>query len=810
MLRNYLLTAWRAMRRQRLYTAINLGGLTLGIAAFLCIYLYVRDELTYDQHHQQAPQLYRIHFQGAMGNQAFHVPQVAAPTAAALVQDYPEVLNAARLRTLGPQTIQVDETHSYKEKDAAFADNSLFELFTIPVVAGSATEALTAPHTAALSLSAAEKYYGPGNAAQAVGQTINIGETPYLINAVFEDMPGPSHFHFKLLMSMASLPESKQPIWTSNNFYTYVLLKAGASRAALEAQFPAMLKKYMGPEIEKFMGVDFDQFMAAGNHAHYYLMPLTDIHLASDTKNEIERNGSMQYVTIFSLIGLFIIGLACINFMNMATARSAGRAKEVGVRKVMGAVRHQLVRQFLAEALLLTTVAAVLALLMVYFALPWFNVLTNKAIGTEALVAPATLAVLATVLVVTGLAAGSYPAFFLSSFRPVKVLKGTFAVGHKGTWLRNALVVFQFAITITLIIGTLVVFQQLQYIQNKNLGFNKSQVLILNDAYNLGNNLQPFKAHMLAQPGVTAATVSSFLPVPSAYNQTTYFEGQQPGKDNTLMVNSWEVDEAYVPTMGMQLAAGTGFSGNSRQDSATCLVNQTLVKAFGWANPLGRKISHFGSAQSKSVYSYTVVGVVKDFHYETMRNSISPLVMLPGTSSSYLCLRTNAADIPALVATMEQQWAQLAGGQPFNYTFLDQAFAKMYTAEQRVGQLALVASVLSVVIACLGLLGLAAFMAEQRTKEIGIRRVLGATVGQMVLMLSRKTLLLVAMAFVPAAPLAWYLMQQWLQGFQYRIVPGWWVFAAAGCGALLLAWATMGWQAFRAARTNPARTLRDE
>jgi putative ABC transport system permease protein len=552
-----------------------------------------------------------------------------------------------------------------------------------------------------------------------------------------------------------------------------------------------------------------DEFRKAGNSLEYSLIPLTDIHLHSDRSFELSANGNIQYVYIFSAVALFILIIACINFMNLTTAHSANRAKEVGIRKVLGTEKKNLVTQFLFESTLTVFISLIISIVIVYAVLPLFNDVATKQMTTKSLFTPYILPLLIVLPFIVGLMAGSYPAFYLSAFKPIEILKGKLKLGSKGGSLRSVLVVFQFAVSIVLIVGTIVVYEQLNYIQTKNLGYNKNQILVINGISSLNKNVDAFKNGVMQLPGVVSGTLSGYLPVSNSYRSDNTFS-----KESVLTAASgfdmqnWSIDYDYIKTLGMQIIKGRNFSRDFGGDSSAVIINETTAKILGYANPIGKFI--YESQDDGSTKPHTIIGVVKNFNFETLHQNVGPLAFKLGGGFGFGAFKVNTSNIQNLVAQIQAKWKTLAPGLPFSYNFLNESFDKMYRAEQRVGKIALIFSVLAIFIACLGLFGLATFIAEQRTKEIGIRKVLGASVQGIVQMLSKDFVRLVIIAFVFAAPLAWWAMNNWLQDFAYRVSIEWWVFAAAGFGALLIALLTISFQAIRAATANPVKSLRTE
>ena len=803
---HHLKIAVRNFFKYKVYSFINLIGLTIGITCVLFIFLFVNDELSYDKYHENAHNIYRVAGRGHLNGSDFNFATCGSPTAQALIADYPEVLDAIRFRNRGSFLVSIDD-QTFKEERVIYADSNLFNFFSFDLLNGDPKTVLTAPNSVIITPELAQKYFGDEDP---IGQILKLdNRADYKVTGVFAPIPTNTHFHFDMFLSMSTLEESRRPEWTSFNFQTYIRIKEGSDADALEDKFSEMVVKYIGPELEKYLGATLEQFAEQGNNIGFYLQPLTDIHLHSDLEDELEANSDIAYVYLFSIIGFFILLIACINFMNLATARSANRAREVGIKKVVGALRSQLVGQFMMEFIVLSVVAIILALGLSHIILPSFNNLAGKELAFSVFRDGSFLLMLLAVAVGVGLLAGSYPAFYLSAFKPIAVLKGKLQSGAKGGWIRSTLVVVQFATSIFLIIGTLVVMSQLRYVQNKKLGFNKDQVLILNDAYALGDQVNTFKEEMLQNPQVKSATVTGFLPVRSYRNSSSYWSGLSPDVDNSQVINNWQVDYDYVKTMGMEVIKGRDFSKDFGTDSTAVLVNETLVRRFGWEDPLGQHLSNYGGMNNE-VVSYHVIGVVKDFHFNSLRQQIGPLMMYLGRSRGFISFRIQTDEVKSLTNQLEEKWDEYAAGQPFSYSFMDERFDRMYDAERRFGTIFGVFAGLAIVVACLGLFGLAAFTAEQRTKEIGIRKVLGATYWQIIGLLSKEFAMLISIGFVIGSLIAWFGMNYWLQNFEYKTAIGGWIFAIAAFTIFLVAALTVSYQSTKAARANPVDSLKYE
>ena len=806
MLKNYVKIALRNLLKSKGYTFINVAGLAVGLACCLLILLFVRDELSYDRHHEKADQIYRITLEALLGEQEINGPIAPAPMAQALVNDYPEVVQATRLFTFSGETFVRYEDKRFVEERFFFGDSTVFEVFTFPLLRGDPETALVEPNTVVLTESTARKYFG---AEDPMGQTIRIDEeNDYEVTGVMADVPENSHFHFDFLGSLGTLDRSRSPVWVSNNFRTYFILAEGQSAEALEAKFPAMVEKYAGPQVEEILGITIEQFFASGGRFEFHLQALTDIHLHSQLNYEIEPNGDITYVYAFSIIAFLILLIACINFMNLATARSAGRAKEVGVRKVLGSNRRQLTLQFLMESMLLSVIALGVALVLAVVLLPVFNTLSGKALQIN-YGDGAVLAGLVGLAVLVGLLAGSYPAFFLASFRIVNVLKGKGQAGLKSSRLRSGLVVFQFVISIALMIGTAMVYRQVDYVQNKHLGFEKEHVIVLERFDALGPQQEAFKEQIRQHPNVVAVAGANTLPG-RTFGDTSFFpEGSPPDQLRNIRLLFSDFD--LFETLNLELVDGRFFSHDFSTDSTAIILNEAAVKEFGLtvSEAVGKRLVSPGFSDEEEQY-IPIIGVMKDFHFQSLHDAIRPLGMFIGRNLSYLAVRIRPDDIPGTLAWLETEWQAFAPEQPFTYSFLDSDVDALYQEDQRQGSLFGTFALLAIVIACLGLFGLAAFTAEQRTKEIGVRKVLGASVPGIIVLLSKEFTKLVVVAFVVAAPVAYLVIDRWLQGFAFRVDISWWIFLMAGLAALVIAWLTVSYQSIRAALTNPVEALRYE
>ncbi|GAA3975176.1 ABC transporter permease [Mucilaginibacter dorajii] len=799
MIRNYFKTALRSLLKNKGFTFLNILGLALGLAICLLITFYVVDELSYDRYNIKHDRIYRVNtdlkYSGTITNYAI----TAIPVANVLKTECPEVETAVRITpALNIRFKKGDEI--VREDGATFyCEPNVFDVFTLPLLSGDAKTALKEPNSVVISESIAQKYFNRSNV---VGQTLFLvtDSTSHKITGVMRDMPMQSHFRANFLLATGH-PVQNNNLWNKlTAFATYVLVKPNANTNLLESKLNAEMQK----GLKGSSTMNYAKFTSGGNYFKLSLIPVTDIHLKSNRVMELGANGNSQYVYIFAAVAVFILLLACINFMNLSTARSANRAREVGVRKVLGSSRKHLIFQFLAESLIVTFAASIIAVMTAWVLLPLFNHLSNKQLVINLQTITWLLPALLSLVIIVGVLAGSYPAFFLSAFQPINVLKGKISTGFKGGAFRNTLVVFQFSISIFLVIGTLVIYNQLNYIRNKDLGFNRNQVLILNNVNTL-EHPDLLKREIKQLPGVVNATLTSFLP--TANNKILNYVS--PGEKEGQSTQFWKIDEDYISTMGMQMKTGRAFSEQFKTDSTAMVINETAAKIFGYGNDaIGKTITTGGA---KDLKKYHVIGVVKDFNFSSLRDNVTPLVMtLDNDWLARLSIRVNTHNLPALMAQIEKTWKAIAPNEQFEYSFMDQDFDALYRTEQRMGNLFIIFTSLSIVIACLGLFGMAAYAAEQRNKEIGIRKVLGASVSAIVRMLSFDFVKLVIISFLVAAPLAFLAMHQWLQGFAYRQNIQWWVIVLAGAGAVVITFVTISAQSFKAAMSNPVDSLKNE
>ncbi|MBC9915383.1 ABC transporter permease [Chitinophaga varians] len=806
MIRNYLKIAVRNLARSKGYAAINIFGLAVALATCLLITLFVIDELSYDRHNEKADRIYRVNADFLVNGNAFRERYTPAQMGATMMKDFPGIENYVRMRSFGDRSVLIKKgNETLMEHNGGFADSTLFDVFTLPMVAGDPKTALTKPYTMVISEKMAEKYFGKADAA--VGKIMHVNNTDdYLVTGVIKNMPAASHIHYDFIWSMASLEDSRNTAWMADNYDTYLLVRPDVSETMLLGYLKTLTKNYMDGPLKQMVGSSIDELERSGSHFRYDVLPLTKIHLYSPFTNELEPGGNIQYVYIFTVVAVFILLIACVNFMNLSTARSAGRSREVGVRKALGSQRSNLITQFLTESMLTTLLAASLAVVLAWLLLPYLNQIGGKSIFAGMLANQWLLLGIVVTIFIVGLLAGSYPAFFLSSFEPVQVLKGKLATGFRGGWLRNSLVVFQFSTAVMLIVGTLVIYSQLNYIRNKKLGYSREQVVVLQNTQALWTHAEAFKNEVLDLPGVQAGTMTDALPVSTVMSTSIFAKEATGGAGQVMGLFEWKVDADYINTLGMQMAHGRNFSPDMPSDSSALLINETAAKLLGYTDLNNR----FLYANYEGNKPLRIIGIVKDFNSGSLRTKIPPIVMRLAKRPDMMAFRVHTGNIPALISKIEDKYHGVAGmeGQPFRYTFLDDDFSRLYAADQRTGKIFISFTCFAILISCLGLFGLVTYAAEQRTKEISIRKVMGASVTSIVTLLSRDFLKLVSIAIVVASPLAWWMMNRWLQDFAYRINIGWWVFAVTASLAILITIVTICLQAIKAARANPVVALR--
>ncbi len=801
MIKNYLKVAIRNILKYKFFSAINVLGLSIGISCCLFIFIYVSDELSFDRFHKDVDRIYRVGLLGRMAGQEFNTSNSSWPVGETMQEEIPGVEASIRLWPRSVPLVFKYEDKSFSEKEVIFADSNFFDFFSFELLQGDPATVLKEPNSIVLTPSIAEKYFGKEDP---IGKILLMGTDAKAlkVTGLVAPAPGNSHFHYSILVSFMTAKGLLFEGWTGNSLQTYVKLNSQTTMEETNTKLEEIVAKYVGAEVEQGLGISFKEFKENGGEYKYYLYPLADTHLNSPTQDDIEPNGEMKYVYIFSLIGVFILIIACINFMNLSTARSSSRAKEVGLRKTMGSQRAQMVWQFLAESAVYSFVATIIAIGFAYLLMPYFNLLAGKKLTFESILNIEFGITLLTLILFVGLVAGSYPAFYLTSFNAVEVLKGKLRAGMKSKGVRSTLVVVQFAISIFLIIATAIVLQQLQFLQSKNLGMDKQNVIILQNARKLGASRLAFKNSVQQIPGVEKSSYTN-NPFPGVNNTTVF---RTKGSEQDQLSGTYYADYDQLDVLKFELAEGRFFSRDFLTDSSAVIVNEAAVKQFGWTNPINEELISFNGPEPKTL---KVIGVVKNFNFESLKTEVRPLIIAFTEQSNYLLIRYSGSP-EQIINSLNNLWNQHASGDPFEYTFLDQDFDALFRAEQRLKNIFMVFAGLAVFIACLGLFALAAFTTEQRTKEIGIRKAMGATVPNLTMLLSKEFSILVVIAFLPAAFASWYFMDMWLQDFAYRIDINPILFVISGLLAFIIAWLTVGFQALRAAKANPVSSLRYE
>jgi putative ABC transport system permease protein len=807
MFKSYLTTALRNLWKTKFYHSLNIAGLALGLATCLLIILYILDELAYDRFHANADRIYRVNIEIKFGENYFDVAQSPALLGNEAVKAYPQIEQYTRMRRRGNLLVKKDGINITEDR-IAFGDSTLFNVFSLKMLSGDPGTALQRRRSIVITETIARKYF---NRVDVAGQYMTINDSMnYMVTGVIKDIPRQSHFNFDFFLPFAESSSGRNDDWMSQNFNTYLLLKKNANILQTERDLNAMLSRFVAPELKTVLGVSMETFTRQGSFVKCSLTPLTAIHLHSNRVGEIDTNGSIQYVYILGAVALFILLISCINFINLFTARSSNRAKEVGIRKVLGSQRKSLVQQFLTESVLISFLALIISLLIVWPMLPFFNHLTGKDISFNELFDPMIAGILLLLTLFVGLLAGSYPAFLLSAFHPIEVLKGKFTKGFKGGWLRDTLVTFQFSISMVLIIGTLVIYSQLGYIRSKDIGFDRQQVVVIRNTNVLKGNAAAFKNELLEIPGIDKVTLTGFLPVNGARNNDAYFASPALSPNSAISMQSWFVDDQYIPTLNIRIKEGRNFSATFPTDSSAIILNEAAATFLGAGNLLNKKLYMLDDIKTKRVREFHVVGIIKNFNFSSLRDAVAPLALVRGSDKNTLAFRVNTADISSVITQVKERWKSFGPSKPFDYSFMDEEFNRLYATEKNTGEIFFSFALLAIVIACLGLFALAAYAAEQRVKEIGIRKVFGASGFDIVRLLSGNFIKLVLAASLLATPIAWYAMNKWLQGFAYRITIGWQVFAVAITGTLLIALLTVGFQAIKAAIANPMKNLRTE
>jgi putative ABC transport system permease protein len=801
MFRNYLIISFRNVLRHKGYSFINIAGLAIGMAICILIMLWVIKELSYDRYHANADHIYRLCMDANIGGNQIQAPISNSPAASAMIQDFPEVIDAVRIQPQDKVLVELGSKRFYEE-NVAYADNSIFNVFSFPMISGDPKTALATAYSIVLTRSMAEKYFGDEDP---IGKTLRLnGEHDFTITGIVQDVPINSHFTFDMLCSFQTLYQENGEYleqWLEFSYATYLLLPENSDYQALEQKFPAFIDRYMGKELTSL-----------GSTIDFFLQPLTDIHLYSNMNLESSGNGDIANIYLFSGIALFVLLIACFNFINLSTARSSMRAKEVGVRKTFGAPKGKLIQQFLGESLIYSFLSLILAVILLEIFVPLFNSITQDRLTVNYFHPPWLIPGLAALALIVGLVAGIYPAFFLSSFKPIRVFKGNLRLGAANVRFRSVLVVSQFAISIALIIGTFTIYDQLLYMRHKKLGFAKDQVLVITEVNDApGQALHTLKYELAKITGVVSVSETNRIPGEDIRKSVFVPEGYS--EDQAQMMDHTYADPDYIPTLGIEMAAGRNFSADLATDtSESVIINETAARKFGWDNPVGKIIKTPNLTENGLEWiPKTVIGVVKDFHITSLHLKIEPIIIrYLTTNPELICVKVSGDDITHTINLMKKKWDEIYPSRPMDYFFLDESFDRMYRSDERLGKIALSFAVLAIFVGCLGLFGMSSFTAERRTKEIGIRKTLGASVGGIVGLLSREFMVLVIIANALAWPIGYYAMHKWLQDFAYHINLSVVPFVFAGLLALLIALATVCFQAIKAALANPANALKYE
>jgi putative ABC transport system permease protein len=808
MLKNFFLNAFRNMRKQSGYIILNVGGLAVGLTSFLFITLYVLDELSYDRFHKNYENIYSIKVVGRLAGGVLDQAVTAAPMASAILNDYPEVLAATRVTQMGAWLIRFGE-NKYNEDGVLFADSTFFKVFDFKLLKGDPNTALVRPRSMVLTEKYAKKYFGKQDP---MGQKmiVEADSVLYTVTGVVQDVPDNSHIKFDMLASMSTYPgQANNQNWVSHNFYTYIVVKDGTDIVALQKKFQEMVTKYVGPQLQQILGYSIDDFRKAGNDFSYVLEPLKDLHLKGATQYNLEPNGSLTTVYIFAVIAILILIIAIINYVNLATAKSAGRAKEVGVRKVAGAYKSGLIIQFLGESLIIVTTAALIAVLLVYLFTPSFNQLIGKELSVSLFDNAVSVLSLIALVIIVGISAGFYPSFVLASFNPVEVLKGTLNPGSMSKNLRGILVVFQFTVSIIIIIGSTIVYNQLNYMTKKDLGFDKENLVIIRRPDAFWRQKEAFRNQLLEIPGVEKVGFSRQVP---GYNfsNNAFFNDEDPEK-KTYLLQQAQVSFDFPEALGVHLVDGRFFSREFSTDSLAVLINEAAVKSLGLTNPVGKYILQPRGPQQ--FQKLKIIGIMKDFNITSMHKAIDPVcftVLGPGGGDQFATVRLKGNNVKSTLKAIEDKWQTFTTQQPFQYDFFTDIWNNLYASEMKTGKIFILFSILAILIACLGLIGLVTYITNKRTREIGIRKTYGASINVVLRLLSKEVINIMLIASVLAYPVAYFGSRYWLEGFASKVNVNPLIYITATIITLLIGWVSISYQTIKAANRNPANALRIE
>ena len=808
MLSNYIKIVFRNISKQKFHSFVNITGLTVGLTTALLIIMFIVDEFSYDSFHEHADDIYRVHLNARISGQEMNSCYTSAPLAGGFVREIPEVEDACRIAVWSDMSVQYED-RGYTENKVLFADSNYFDFFSFRLIQGDPKTVLKDPNTIVMTESAANKYFGYMGPEDntAIGKMLLIGTNKdvYAVTGICEKPPSNSHFHYSLIISLESWEYSRSTLWASNQLNTYVRLSEQSNWQQVQEKFPDLVKKYIGPLVPHILGISFEEFIEQGGGYGYYLQPLLDIHLNPETSQELEPAGNIKTIYILASIVILIIVIACINFMNLSTATFTRRAKEVGVRKTIGAVNQNLVVQFLNEAVFLTLVSMILAIIITTVILPQFNFLSGKQLSAGILYTFPYLAGMLLLAIMVGFLSGSYPAFYLTSFKPIEVMRGQIKTGIKSGNIRSILVVFQFIISIVLIICSLLIYNQLNFIKNTDLGFNKENLLVIKNANTLGTDKMAFKEDILQIPDIVSASFTNLSPPGGDYSDIFIPKG---GDNQEHGFNYLIVDEDFLETMELTLSDGRFFSRDFPTDSSAAIINEATARLVGWDQPVGEQLQTFWGEENEDVRQ--VIGVVKDFNFQSLKKEITSLVIFSGSEGNLLIVRLTPGNFSQKIKLIETRWKSFTRGAPFDYSFIEDDFNAYFGKEEQLGKIFLVFTCLAIFIACLGLFGLATFTSEQRTKEIGIRKTQGASSNAIIKLLSKEYLKLVSIAFLISVPVSYYMISWWLKNFAYKINIGILSFIFGGLAAFIITLLTGSYQSVKAASKNPVESLRYE
>ncbi len=813
MISNLIKVAFRNFWKNKSTSVINVLGLSMGIACFFLIMANVRDEFSYDQFHENKDRLYRVALERIYPDNVVNYAIIPSGIGPAMKTDFPEIEDTTRIFKMQGEVLFQYKDQSFDEKDICFAEPNFFQMFSIPLIEGDSDSVFPHPNSMVITEQTAVKYFGDEDP---LGKQITAPQGEFIITGVCR-LPKKSHIGFDFLCSLELLDFDSQPNYVGFSVHTYVSLEKGVSPEAVEQKMPALVKHYAAGQIESQTGVSFEAYTQAGNGYNYFLQPITDIHLKSHLAGEIKPNGNILYVYIMIAIAVFIIVIACINFINLATSQSVKRAREVGIRKIIGSTRGPLVRQFLIESLIMGLISTIFAAVLIQIFLPVFNQLQSKQLQINYIQNPLNLILLLFIGLVVGLAAGIYPALFLSSYSPASILRGRFAKSQRGIRLRNVLVVFQFILSIVLISLTIIVFRQMSFMQNKDLGFKKDNIIVVERAYSLGSQQDAFKQELQSLPGVVNVGASNTLVQGGNYYGIMF---REPGDPDVKTTRGMTVDDDFIETMEIEIIEGRDFA-RQFNDQWNVIINQAAQREFGWEHPIGLNLRRTGG-ENEITGDYTIIGVAKDFHHNSLHQDIDSFVFftlpeMPNENQNaqpivypYLNVRIKPENISDTLNSIQLKWNEFNPQEPFSSFFLNEKLNELYGNEETSGHIFTIFSILAIFIACIGLFGLSAFMAEQRTKEIGIRKALGSTSSQVVFLLSKDFAKLVLLAFIISVPISYIAIIKWLQNFAYRISPGLLVLAVTLSITFSVAFLSVSFKAIKAALANPADSLRYE